>query len=132
MATTAHDRDEIRDLYARYCLYFDRGEAKQWAALYTEDGEFVGAGQHLQGRQAMEDYLSGLPAGTFHRVTCNHVIDVDGDRAVCHSSVLLVDDGAIASSGRTVDELQRVDGAWRIARRIYEADATGAKRRGKA
>ena len=91
--------------------------------MYTEDGEFVGAGQHLVGRQALEDYLAGLPTSTRHRITCNHVIDVDRDRAVCTSSVLLLDGGAIVSTGRAVDELRRVDGRWHIARRIFDPDA---------
>ena len=123
MATDSEDKDEIRELYARYCLYFDQGAATEWAACYTGDGEFIGAGQHLKGRQAMEHYLAGLATSTQHRFTANHIIDLDGDRAVCRSSVLLLDGGAIASSGRTVDELERVDGAWKIARRTYEGDA---------
>lgn len=129
MPTSSEDKDEIRELYARYCLSFDRGAAIEWAACYTDDGEFIGAGQHLKGRRAMEQYLAGLGASTRHRFTANHVIDLDGDRAVCHSSVLVLDGGAIASSGRTVDELERVDGAWKIARRTYDGDArrsTGA------
>ena len=123
MGTTSEDKGEIRELYARYCLYFDQGAATEWAACYTDDGEFIGAGQHLKGRPAMEDYLAGLTTGAQHRFTANHVIDLDGDRAVCHSSVLVLHGGAIASSGRTVDELERVDGAWKIARRTYEGDA---------
>ena len=123
VATDSEDKDEIRELYARYCLYFDQGAATEWASCYTDDGEFIGAGQHLKGRQAMERYLADLGASTRHRFTANHIIDLDGDRAVCHSSVLLLDGSAIASSGRTVDELERVDGAWKIARRTYEGDA---------
>jgi uncharacterized protein (TIGR02246 family) len=123
VSTDREDRDEIRELYARYCLYFDEGAATEWAACYTDDGEFIGAGQHLKGRREMEHYLAGLPASTRHRFTANHIIDLDGDRAVCHSSVLLLDGGEIASSGRTVDELERVDGSWKIARRLYQADA---------
>jgi uncharacterized protein (TIGR02246 family) len=123
VATDSEDRDEIRELYSRYCLYFDEGAATEWAACYTEDGEFIGAGQHLKGRREMERYLTSLPDGTRHRFTANHIIDLDGDRAVCRSSVLLLDGGEIASSGRTVDELERVDGTWKIARRTYRADA---------
>ena len=123
MATISEDRDEIRDLYARYCLYFDRGAAADWSAMYTEDGEFVGAGQHLVGRRALEDFLAELPTSTRHRITSNHVIDVDRDRAVCTSSVVLLDGGVIVSSGRAVDELRRVDGRWQIARRIFDPDA---------
>jgi uncharacterized protein (TIGR02246 family) len=128
VSTSSEDKEEIRELYARYCLSFDQRAAAEWATCYTADGEFIGAGQHLQGRRAMEQYLAGLPESTQHRFTANHVIDLDGDRAVCHSSVLVLDGGAIASSGRTVDELERVDGAWKIARRTYEGDARPSTR----
>jgi uncharacterized protein (TIGR02246 family) len=123
MGNPSEDKEEIRELYARYCLSFDQGAANEWAACYTHDGEFIGGGQHLKGRQAMVDFLAGLTTGAQHRFTANHVIDLDGDRAVCHSSVLVLIGGAIASSGRTVDELERVDGAWKIARRTYTGDA---------
>ena len=122
MAATTEDRVEIQDLYGRYCLYFDRGAASEWAGLYTENGEFIGGGQHLRGRPALQKFLEEIGAGSLHRITANHVIDVDGDRAVCHSSVLLVGRGKIASSGRIVDELEKVDGRWLIARRNYQAD----------
>jgi uncharacterized protein (TIGR02246 family) len=120
--TFSQDRDEIRDLLSRYCLYFDQGAVQEWARLYTEDGEFIGSGQHHSGREALEAFLAGVPASTTHRVTVNHVIDVDDDRALCRSSVLLLDNGVIVSSGRTVDELARVDGAWRISRRTFSPD----------
>ncbi len=122
MSASSEDREEIRELYARYCLYFDQGKATEWANLYTEDGEFVGAGQHLRGRRAMETFLAELPHHDTHRVTCNHIIELHGDRALCRSSVLLLSGSTIVSSGRTEDQLERVEGAWRIARRIFTSD----------
>ena len=122
MRTASEDREEIRELYARYCLYFDQGMAAEWAQLYTEDGEFVGAGQHLHGRQAMEEFLAGQARSDVHRFTCNHVIELHGDRAFSRSSVLLIAGGAVLSSGRTEDQLTRVDGAWRIAHRRFTPD----------
>jgi uncharacterized protein (TIGR02246 family) len=130
VGTSAEDREAISDLLARYCLYFDQGAAAEWASLYCEDGEFRGAGQHLQGRPALQAFLEELPPSPTHRLTCNHVVDVDGDRARCHSSVVLLAGGAIVSSGRVVDELRRVDGSWRIARRNFEADAAPVARFG--
>jgi len=96
VATLSDDRDEIRDLYARYCLLLDAGAAAGFAALYTDDGEFHGGGDHVVGRRALEEYATRLaadaPPGTLHRFVANLVIDVD------------------------------VDGSWRIARRDYIAD----------
>jgi len=105
-------------------LYFDQGAAQEWAQLYAEDGEFIGSGQRINGRETLEAFLAGVPASTTHRVTVNHVIDIDGDRALCRSSVLLLDNGVIVSSGRTVDKFAHIDGVWRIARRSFDADPT--------
>ena len=71
----------------------------------------------------MEDFLVGLTPTAQHRFTANHVIDLDGERAVCHSSILVLDGGAIASSGRTVDGSSASTAAWKFARRTYTADA---------
>jgi SnoaL-like domain len=116
------DRDQIRDLSARYCLYFDLGMAREWAQLYTEQGEFVGAGQHLRGRPALEAFLAGLGPSTAHRISCNHIIDLDGDTADARSSVVLISRGEIVGSGRTGDRLQRVEGIWKIAMRTFVPD----------
>jgi ketosteroid isomerase-like protein len=123
MATTSDDKDEIRELIARYCLAFDQGDVPTWVACYRDDGELLGAGQPLKGRQALGDFLAGQPPNDFHRLTGNFVIDVDGDAARCQSSVAILSGGAIISSGRVVDELQRVDGRWQIARRNFQPDA---------
>jgi len=124
MATISEDKDEIRELIARYCLAFDRGDVPAWVACYREDGELVGAGQPLQGREALGQFLAGQPPNDFHRLTCNFVVDVDGDRARCRSSVVILSGGAIFSSGRVDDELERVEGRWQIARRNFSPDAT--------
>jgi uncharacterized protein (TIGR02246 family) len=123
VATLADDRDEIRDLYARYCLYLDTGAVEQWVSLYADDGRFTGGGDDVVGRQALEAYAMRLGAGTVHRMVLDHVIDVDGDTATCRASVVLTSGGAVVSVGRTTDELRRIGGSWRIARRTYVADA---------
>ena len=38
MPVSPEDSEEIRQLIARYCLLFDAHEAKEWAALFTDDG----------------------------------------------------------------------------------------------
>ena len=124
MPTLAEDREAIRDLYARYCLYLDNGAAREWAALYADDGEFVGGGDRVVGRGDLEAYAARLQPGTVHRIVANHVIDVDADVAACQASVVLIAGGVVVSSGRTADELHRIAGSWRIFRRTYVSDSS--------
>ena len=124
MTTLAEDRDAIRDLYARYCHCVDGGAAEEWAQLFTDDGRFLTGGDPLVGREALRAFAAALPAGTMHHLVTDLAIDVEGDRAACRSSVLVMANGAIMIAGRSSDELQRVDGSWRIANRDFVADAT--------
>ena len=123
--TLADDRDAIRDVYARYVSALDAGDAATFASLYTDDGVFVGGGtggDDVVGREALEAFAAGLAPGSVHRLSLNHVIDVDGDTAVCRSSIVVLAGTAVVSAGRVLDGFRRVDGAWRIARREFTAD----------
>lgn len=125
MPTLADDRDAIRDVYARYVLALDTGAAADFADLYAEDGVFVGGGtggDDVVGRGALEAFAAGLGPGSVHRLSLNHVVDVDGDTAVCRSSIVVLAGTAVVSTGRVRDEFRRIDGAWRIARRTFTPD----------
>ena len=81
MPTLSEDRDAIRDLYARYCLYIDTGAADEWAATFTVDAEFLAGGDPLVGREALRAFASSLPTGTLHHMVLNETIDIEGDAA---------------------------------------------------
>jgi|GEM_PF-5058446 len=55
----------------------------------------------------------------------NEVIDVDGDVASSHVSLLVVAGGQLSTTGRYRDTLRREDGRWRIAKRTLTLDAAG-------
>jgi hypothetical protein len=58
------DNLAIQDLLGRYCWYVDENKADEWAALYTEDGIFEGAGpQAAQGTEALKHIPAGVYAG---------------------------------------------------------------------
>jgi uncharacterized protein (TIGR02246 family) len=122
----AEDRDAIRDVYARYVQSLDTGESAAFAALYTDDGVFVGGGtggDDVVGRAALEEFAAGLNTGSVHRLSLNHLIEVEGDTAVCRSSMVVLSGTIVVSAGRVTDELCRVDGSWRIGRRTFVPDA---------
>jgi uncharacterized protein (TIGR02246 family) len=128
MASISEDRDAIRDLYARYCFHIDTGTAEQWAALFTPQGEFGGVGDPVIGTEALTAFASGsLASGmnTHHLVT-NEVIDVQGDSATGSASLALYMSGSPALIGRYQDSLERVDGQWRFASRLFVADSPPA------
>ena len=122
MVALAEDRDAIRDLLARYCLYIDTGATHEWVETYTEDGRFEGDGDPVDGREALSAFVSGLTSGSMPRMATNEVIEVDGDTAVCRSSILITAGGTIVMAGRVHDELRRVDGRWHIAHRRFTPD----------
>jgi hypothetical protein len=123
MPTLTEDRDAIRDLYARYCLYIDTGAADEWVATFTVDAEFLTSGDPVVGREALRAFALSIPSGTLHHMVLNEAIDVEGDSADYRSSVLVMSKGTIITTGRTQDRLGRVDGSWRIARRAFTPDA---------
>jgi uncharacterized protein (TIGR02246 family) len=123
MPTLAEDRDAIRDLFARYCHYVDSGAADEWAGTFTDDGEFLTGGDPVVGTEGLRTFARSLPKGALHHMVVNEAIELDGDTAVCRSSVLVTAGGAFAVTGRSVDELRRVDGSWRIARRTFTLDS---------
>jgi uncharacterized protein (TIGR02246 family) len=123
MPTLSEDRDAIRHVMARYCLYMDASRGDEFASLFTEDGSFdTQMGDPVVGRAALSSLATMAPAGAMHHMFTNLVIDVDGDEAVCNASAVVLSKGAIVMSAHTHDELQRVDGEWLIKLRTFEAD----------
>jgi uncharacterized protein (TIGR02246 family) len=123
MPTLAEDRDAIRDLFARYCLCVDTGDTDGYADVFTDDGEMVIPAMEVavSGRDALRKFATTF-RGTMHHMVMNEVIDVDGDTARVRSSILVISNGAVSLSGRYTDQLRRIDGGWRIARRELASD----------
>ena len=125
MPTLNEDRAAIRDVLARYCHAFDSGNAYGVADLFAEDGVFdpgVPGFEPVEGRDVIRGFVGSMPAGTVHHLTTDAAYDVDGDVATGIASFLVVAKGAIVTVGRYHDDLVRVDGAWRIRRRVAVGD----------
>lgn len=123
MPTLAEDREAIRDVLARYCLYIDAARGDEWAALFTEDAAFdTRMGDPVVGREALAAMASATPARSMHHMFTNLVIDIEGDEATCDASAMVMSKSAIMMTARTHDELRRVDGNWLISFRTYEPD----------
>jgi hypothetical protein len=129
------DREEIREVLARYCRGIDRLDSELVASVYHDDayddhGTFKGSGKDfavsvVQGLSRFERTMHFLG---------NSLIDVDGD--VAHSETYCVayhrlraDDSPAEAQDfvagvRYVDRFERRDGAWLIANRVVVMEWT--------
>ncbi|WP_024803144.1 nuclear transport factor 2 family protein [Nocardia sp. BMG51109] len=126
------DRLEIQDLTVRYAHAVDTHQWDLLDDLFTPDAhiDFSATGAPTGGLAGLKEFLAQvLPNFVAHQhFLSNWSITVDGDtaavRTMCHNPMVVAD-----QEGRQtlmqyglwyVDDLRRVDGRWRIARREQE------------
>lgn len=126
------DREEIRQVLARYCRGIDRLDADLIRACYHPDahddhGPFKG-GPEAFIAWSIPELKKDL--FTLHQLTTQS-IELAGDVAHTESYVVAIHDRAkgdrvrrITAHARYVDRLERRDGAWRIARRLTVVEST--------
>ena len=124
------DESAIRRMLVEYGAFLDARDYAAYAALFAEDGEWIGGFGRFTGpaaiRKMLEDNL-GVPEpgfvnkSSFHMLT-NPLIQIDGNRAQVTSKYLFWtrsenDRPTPLLAGRYVDEFVRMNGEWKIARR---------------
>lgn len=126
------DENEIRDLVARYADAVSRRDEKAWADTWTEDGEWQVIGRTASGRDEVVALWKTLLGGLSFVVQLANTerITVEGDRGSGRWYVTEYaksrDGSALLNVGFYRDEYRRVDGAWRFARRRFDALYMGA------
>lgn len=111
-----HDDAGIRELLAGYALALDAGDFEECVELFAPDGEFLVYGKIFAGRDAIAGMFRDAARGL--HLTGSARIEVDGQRATARSQVLFVRAGDLQLRPALYDdELTRVDGRWRFARR---------------
>ena len=137
----ARDRQQIEELMWRYARALDTGNAEAYAALYTVDGQFSAGGNATKGRDALKKMIAGTPqpAGAqpaaprpqLYHATANHqLVFIDKDHARIDAYHITMVSAAgpetparVAGVGRSIDELERVNGQWLIkARNVAPMD----------
>jgi uncharacterized protein (TIGR02246 family) len=130
----AKDREEIDDLMWRYARALDTGDADTYASLYTADGQFASGANATKGREALKNMIAGPRRTTaapavkrppMYHTTANHQIrflDKDHARIDAYHITLVSAAGPdtparVAGVGRSIDELERVNGQWLIKSR---------------
>ena len=136
---SAQDYAEILNLYAKYNLCSDAGDADGYAACFTENGvlDLATIGLTVTGRATLIEFKRKDKAGRPHLYRRHwngsiHLEMLDGAtvRGRCY---LLAFNGtpgelpAIADCGVYEDTIVREGGAWRFAKRHLEMDATTFK-----
>jgi uncharacterized protein (TIGR02246 family) len=115
------EKDEIRELLARYCFHLDAEDFPAMAALFTPDGVWETAFGTGTGREGIVAQARSIAAGGGNRprrvhLTTNIVIDLDRDGATVRSNWLLFQNSAagpvIGSGGAYYDRVVKMDGRW--------------------
>jgi ketosteroid isomerase-like protein len=129
------DKSAITEVLTRYMRGIDRGDLAAVRACYAPDATEEHGGLYSGSAQGYIDSIGA--ALTNPRLVATHtisnlLIDLDGDDALAEHYVLamtrlraggaggVVSDAFIAS--RIVDNLVRIDGEWKIARRRLRFD----------
>jgi ketosteroid isomerase-like protein len=116
------DHEAIATLIAKHALYADEGDADQRAALYSQDGEFIGPdGITTPGIDAIHAVFTRRQPVKGKHVTTNVIIDIDGDEATGRTDFVFLlagDQGfTVAAVGHYEDGFVRTEDGWRFARR---------------
>ena len=134
------DRQAIDEVMWRYARALDTGNAEAYAALYTEDGQFGTGANATKGREALKKMIAGTgqrqaasqtsaqpatPRPPMYHMTANHqltFLDKDHARIDAYHITLAAGSGRenpprVAGTGRSIDELERVNGQWLIKSR---------------
>jgi len=124
------DRLAIAETLALYCRGIDRCDPQQLAAAFTPDARI----DYGTGANPIAEVIPGLMAGLgAMRLTqqniSNSVMRIDGDTARAETNCVALHlipapEGEIelVVGGRYLDTLEKREGRWRIAERLYVMD----------
>lgn len=123
------DREAIRALILAYGVAHDGRDYRAFAALFAENGEWVGGLGSARGPDAifelMDETIGHDPqpggSGTYHIMT-NEQIDIDGDRASATTKWIYLTPGPddaprMVFLGHYHDQFIRENGQWKFLRR---------------
>lgn len=125
------DRQQIHYKLMLYSHGIDRCDIDFLKQVFWPDGTCDYGGEDLNAYEWAEATVAGLSTmeRTQHSVS-NYLLTVDGDAAECESyctayHLLKGEDGSLTDmvvGGRYLDKIEKRDGEWRIASRLYVMD----------
>jgi len=119
------DREEIKELTARYCWHVQHSEGESIARLFTDDGALIGSSSELKpvrGMDALLKFYGAIsPAEAPVPFIHNHIIEFDGPddaHGSCTIDARFTRKGeSVLGAGWYLDKYRRVNGKWRFAER---------------
>jgi hypothetical protein len=123
---SAQDNVEIQQLYARYNIAIDAGDAEGYAATFTPDGifnQFVGHDALVNFAKMWREKLNGAT-----RKHWNNNLQISGNSKEASGFVylMLLDIGtkpaSILTTGTYTDSLVKTKDGWRFTKRTTKAD----------
>ena len=118
------DREEIKELTAKYCWHVQHSEGESIARLFTDDGVLDAPGmQAVKGMPALLKFYGAItPAESPVPFIHNHIIEFDGDNeahGTCTIDARFTRKGeSLLGAGWYNDKYRRVNGKWRFAERL--------------
>ena len=121
---SAQDMAEIQNLYARYNLMLDSGDAEGWADTFVEDGRFGNS----QGRAALiefaENFHESNPQSRHWNTNLHVTATSEGAEGTTY--LMLYNAGvrppSVIASGIYEDVLVRTPQGWRFQSRVVQID----------
>ena len=134
------DREEIKELTAKYAHWVACGEGAKVKDLFSDDGRFINEviGEkpniEVRGRKQLDEFYPGLKRGMALPCIHNHIIELDGDNAkgTCTVEVRITPDASqprgwtssensdgqsMIGSGFYADVYRRENGRWKFVER---------------
>jgi len=124
---SAQDYFEIQQLYARYNIAIDTGDAEGWAATFTPDGVFNTFSGHDALVGFVKTWREKLNGAT--RKHWNNNLQISGNSKEANASVylILVDFStkppSILTTATYTDSLVKTKDGWRFTKRTTKGDS---------
>ena len=125
---SAQDYFEIQQLYARYNIAIDSGDAEGWAATFTPDGVFNTFSGHDALVGFIKTWREKLNGATRKHWNNNLQVTGNSKEASATTYLMLVDFStkppSILMSGSYTDSLVKTKDGWRFTKRMTKSDVT--------
>jgi hypothetical protein len=128
---STQDYVDLQQLYARYNMAIDSGDAEAWAATFTPDGVFNNTNRGHDGLvQFIKDWREKRNGAQRRHWNSNLAYTATNDGARGSAYLILLDisvrPAAIALTGIYEDVIVRTPQGWRFKSRVVHADPAPA------